>query len=52
MRFGMGVKEHTLEEVGKTYSVTRGRIRDIEAKALRKLKHRSRSRKLRSFLDY
>ena len=52
MRFGMGVKEHTLEEVGKTYSVTRGRIRDIEAKALRKLKHRSRSRNLRSFLDY
>ena len=52
MRFGMGVKEHTLEEVGITYSVTRGRIRDIEAKALRKLKHRSRSRKLRSFLDY
>ena len=52
MRFGMGVKEHTLEEIGKTYSVTRGRIRDIEAKALRKLKHRSRSRNLRSFLDY
>ena len=52
MRFGMGVREHTLEEVGKTYSVTRGRIRDIEAKALRKLKHRSRSRNLRSFLDY
>ena len=52
MRFGMGVKEHTLEEVGKTYSVTRGRIREIEAKALRKLKHRSRSRNLRSFLDY
>ena len=52
MRFGMGVKEHTLEEVGKTYSVTRGRIRDIEAKALRKLKHRSRSRNLRTFLDY
>ena len=52
MRFGMGVREHTLEEIGKTYSVTRGRIRDIEAKALRKLKHRSRSRNLRSFLDY
>ena len=52
MRFGIGVKDHTLEEVGKTYSVTRGRIRDIEAKALRKLKHRSRSRNLRSFLDY
>ena len=52
MRFGMGVKEHTLEEVGKTYSVTRGRIRDIEAKALRKLKHPSRTNKLRSFLNY
>jgi len=52
MRFGMGVKEHTLEEIGKTYSVTRGRIRDIEAKALRKLKHPSKTRKLRSFLDY
>ena len=52
MRFGMGVKEHTLEEVGKTYSVTRGRIRDIEAKALRKLKHPSKARKLRTFLDY
>ena len=52
MRFGMGVKEHTLEEVGITYSVTRGRIRDIEAKALRKLKSPFRSRKLRSFLDY
>ena len=51
MRFGMGVKEHTLEEIGKTYSVTRGRIRDIEAKALRKLKHHSRSGKLRSFLN-
>ena len=52
MRFGMGVKEHTLEEVGITYSVTRGRIRDIEAKALRKLKHPSRTNKLRSFLNY
>ena len=52
MRFGMGVKEHTLEEIGKTYSVTRGRIRDIEAKALRKLKHPSKTRKLRSFLNY
>ena len=52
MRFGMGVKEHTLEEIGKTYGVTRGRILSIEAKALRKLKHRSRSRNLRSFLDY
>ena len=52
MRFGMGVKEHTLEEIGKTYSVTRGRIRDIEAKALRKLKHPSRTNKLRSFLNY
>ena len=52
MRFGMGVKEHTLEEIGKTYGVTRGRIRDIEAKALRKLKHPSKTRKLRSFLNY
>ena len=52
MRFGMGTKEHTLEEVGKTYNVTGNRIRGIEAKALRKLKHPSRSRKLRSFLDY
>ena len=52
MRFGMGVKEHTLEESGITYSVTRGRIRDIEAKALRKLKHPSRTNKLRSFLNY
>ena len=52
MRFGMGVKEHTLEEIGKTYGVTRGRIRDIEAKALRKLKHPSRTNKLRSFLNY
>ena len=51
MRFGMGVREHTLEEVGQQFSVTRERIRQIEAKALRKLKHPSRSRKLRSFLD-
>ena len=52
MRFGMGVKEHTLEEIGITYSVTRGRILSIEAKGLRKLKHPSRANKLRSFLDY
>ena len=52
MRFGMGVKEHTQEEIGITYSVARGRIRDIEAKALRKLKHPSRTNKLRSFLNY
>ena len=51
MRFGMGVKEHTLEEVGITYSVISERIRQIEAKALRKLKHHSRSGKLRSFLN-
>ena len=52
MRFGIGVnKDHTLEEVGQQFSVTRERIRQIEAKALRKLKHPSRSRKLRSFLD-
>ena len=51
MRFGMGTKEHTLEEVGKTYNVTGNRIRGIEAKALRKLKHPSCSRKLRPFLD-
>ncbi|MGB8287724.1 MAG: RNA polymerase sigma factor RpoD [Rhizobium ruizarguesonis] len=52
MRFGIGMnKDHTLEEVGKQFSVTRERIRQIEAKALRKLKHPSRSRKLRSFLD-
>jgi len=43
--------DHTLEEVGKQFSVTRERIRQIEAKALRKLKHPSRSRELRSFLD-
>jgi len=53
MRFGIGVNtDHTLEEVGQQFSVTRERIRQIEAKALRKLKHPSRSRKLRSFLDY
>ena len=52
MRFGIGVNaEHTLEEVGQQFSVTRERIRQIEAKALRKLKHPSRSRTLRSFLD-
>ena len=51
MRFGIGITEHTLEEVGQQFSVTRERIRQIEAKALRKLKHPSRSRKLRSFLD-
>ena len=52
MRFGIGMNtDHTLEEVGQQFSVTRERIRQIEAKALRKLKHRSRSRKLRSFLD-
>jgi RNA polymerase primary sigma factor len=52
MRFGIGMNtDHTLEEVGRQFSVTRERIRQIEAKALRKLKHPSRSRKLRSFLD-
>jgi len=51
MRFGLGVNEHTLEEVGQSFRVTRERIRQIEAKALRKLQHPSRSRKLRSFLD-
>ncbi|MDR1983040.1 MAG: RNA polymerase sigma factor RpoD [Holosporaceae bacterium] len=52
MRFGIGMnKDHTLEEVGQQFSVTRERIRQIEAKALRKLKHPSRSRKLKSFLD-
>ena len=51
MRFGIGMNtDHTLEEVGQQFSVTRERIRQIEAKALRKLKHPSRSRKLRSFL--
>ena len=52
MRFGIGMNtDHTLEEVGQQFSVTRERIRQIEAKALRKLKHPSRSRTLRSFLD-
>jgi len=52
LRFGMGMNtDHTLEEVGQQFSVTRERIRQIEAKALRKLKHPSRSRKLRSFID-
>ena len=52
MRFGIGTNsDHTLEEVGQQFNVTRERIRQIEAKALRKLKHPSRSRKLRSFLD-
>ncbi|MHC8508869.1 MAG: RNA polymerase sigma factor RpoD [Rhodospirillales bacterium] len=53
MRFGIGMNtDHTLEEVGQQFTVTRERIRQIEAKALRKLKHPSRSKKLRSFLDY
>jgi RNA polymerase primary sigma factor len=52
MRFGIGMNtDHTLEEVGQQFSVTRERIRQIEAKALRKLKHPSRSRKLRGFLN-
>ena len=52
MRFGIGMNsDHTLEEVGQQFSVTRERIRQIEAKALRKLKHPSRSKKLKSFLD-
>ena len=53
MRFGLGMNSdhHTLEEVGKQFSVTRERIRQIEAKALRKLRHPSRSREFRSFLD-
>jgi len=52
MRFGLGMNsDHTLEEVGQQFSVTRERIRQIEAKALRKLKHPSRARELRSFLD-
>ena len=52
MRFGIGMNsEHTLEEVGQQFSVTRERIRQIEAKALRKLKHPTRARKLKTFLD-
>jgi RNA polymerase primary sigma factor len=52
MRFVIGVNtDHTLEEVGQQFSITRKRLRQIEAKALRKLKHLSRSRKLKSFLD-
>jgi RNA polymerase primary sigma factor len=52
MRFGIGMNtDHTLAEVGKRFSVTRERIRQIEAKALRKLTHPRRSRRLRSFLD-
>jgi len=52
MRFGIGMNtDHMLEEVGQQFNVTRERLRQIEAKALRKLKHPSRSRKLRSFLD-
>ena len=52
MRFGIGMNsDHTLEEVGQQFSVTRERIRQIEAKALRKLKHPSRSKQLKSFLE-
>ena len=51
MRFGIGTKEHTLEEIGNTFNVTKEPIRQNEAKALRKLKHPSCSRKLRPFLD-
>ena len=52
MRFGIGMNSnHTLEEVGQQFSVTRERIRQIEAKALRKLKHPTRARKLKTFLD-
>ena len=52
MRFGLeDGSEHTLEEVGQSFAVTRGRIRQIEAKALRKLRHPSRSRKLRAFME-
>ena len=51
MRFGIGMDSRTLEEVGNQFSVTRERIRQIEAKSLRKLKHPHHSRKLRSFLD-
>src|SRR5262249_25670284 len=51
MRFGVAGSEHTLEEVGQNFAVTRERIRQIEAKALRKLRHPSRSRKLKAFLE-
>ena len=52
MRFGIGLNtDHTLEEVGKQFDVTRERIRQIEAKALRKMRHPTRSEKLRSYLD-
>ena len=52
MRFGIGEgSDHTLEEVGQNFEVTRERIRQIESKALRKLRHPSRSKKLRAFLD-
>ena len=52
MRFGIGMNsDHTLEEVGQQFSVTRERIRQIEAKALRKLKHPTRAKQLKSFLD-
>ena len=52
MRFGIGMNnDHTLEEVGKQFDVTRERIRQIEAKALRKMRHPTRSEKLRSYLD-
>jgi len=53
MRFGIGMNtDHTLEEVGQQFSVTRERIRQIEAKALRKLRHPSRSHRLRAFLEH